>query len=706
MVISQALPRPRAIAYGRLRFRRPSDAWIVFGLALGLYLAVAAILVFKGNAVAGDGISRVGTANGVLFSRDPHLAAVGFVWSPLPNLVLVPLVPLKFLWPALVQQAFLGNIVSSLFMAGAVYQMLRFLQDLGVRRALQLMLIACFALHPMIILHGANAMSEAPLIFFLLLVVRHLVRWLNTREMASLTATGMYLALAYLTRYEATAAAVAVMAIVAAASYARARGARKTRVGLAVCDCLIAGAPYMVAFAVFAVASWLITGIAFQQFSSVYGTAAQLNAKGLSNPSVHTELLWAVEGVKWMLALEPLLPVVAVVVAIRSLVRRDLQSLAAPAVLAAVVAFMFWAHSTGTVLQALRYFIVVIPLVTVLVGILLAPQRGRAAQKSTARAPATWHVQALRFAGIGVLSTLAYILLYNLLRYWMTAGAANGVTLLITAVANTAANRRLTFGARGRTWMVRDQVAGLLAFGVALALTTGALAVLRVFDPAPTRPLEVGVLIGGNLLATAVRFVLLRIAVLHHSETTRMHFRGVGRHAVVRGGFALACVLTVAIALPVGVRTVLDPSINHAEAYPLQALLQGGPQTTPQRQVSSRFLTDRQVAAYIDSMHLARGAVLIDSFRGFVVVMASAHPEEFVTTSDRDFRPVLADPAQSGVQYLLVPPDNDLGLLDAVNRQYPGIYSNGAGIATLVRQFDDPSDLAINWRLYRVNPQQ
>ncbi|HXA27604.1 MAG TPA: hypothetical protein VN193_02555 [Candidatus Angelobacter sp.] len=708
MALSIALPRLRAIPQGRvhLRLRPPSEAWAAFGLALVLYLAVAAILVFKGNAVAGDAISRVGTANGVLFSRDPHLAAIGFVWSPLPNLVLVPLVPLKFLWPALVQQAFLGNIVSALFMAAAVYQMDRFLQDLGVRRALRLLLIAGFALHPMIILHGANAMSEAPLIFFLLLVVRHLTRWLRTREMASLTATGMYLALAYLTRYEASAAAIAVVAIVAVASYTRARGVRRTRVGLALCDSLIAGAPYLVTFVVFAVASWLITGIAFQQFSSVYGTAAQLNAKGLSNPSVHQELVWAVQGVKWMLALEPLLPVVAVAVAIRSLVRRDLQSLAAPAVLAAVVAFMFWAHTTGTILQALRYFIVVIPLVTVMVGILLAPQPGRVAPRTTARAPATWHKQALRFGGIGVLSTLAYILLYNLVREWLSAGAANGVTLLITAVANTAANRRLSFGACGRRWMLRDQVAGLLAFGVALALTTGALATLRVVDPAPSRSLEVAVLVGGSLLATAVRFVLLRVAVLHHSETTRVHVRGLGTSAVVRGGFALACVLLVAIALPVGVRTVLDPDINHAEAYPLQALLQGGPRTTPQRQVSSRYLTDRQVAAYIDAMHLPRGAVLIDSFRGFVVVMASAHPEEFVTTADRDFRPVLADPGQAGVEYLLVPPDNDLGLLDAVNRQYPGIYSNGAGIATLVRQFDDPSDLAINWRLYRVNPQQ
>ena len=48
------------------------------------------------------------------------------------------------------------------------------------------------------------------------------------------------------------------------------------------------------------------------------------------------------------------------------------------------------------------------------------------------------------------LSTLAYLLLYVLLRAPLGAQAANCVALLLTAVANTAANRRLTFGVRGR----------------------------------------------------------------------------------------------------------------------------------------------------------------------------------------------------------------------------------------------------------------
>src|SRR5664279_2463660 len=82
--------------------------------------------------------------------------------------------------------------------------------------------------------------------------------------------------------------------------------------------------------------------------------------------------------------------------------------------------------------------------------------------------------QALRFGVIGVLSTLAYLLLFLGFRVPLGAQAANFVALLLTAVANTAVNRRFTFGVRGQGAM-RHQVQGLLVFGLGLALTSGAL---------------------------------------------------------------------------------------------------------------------------------------------------------------------------------------------------------------------------------------
>ena len=61
------------------------------------------------------------------------------------------------------------------------------------------------------------------------------------------------------------------------------------------------------------------------------------------------------------------------------------------------------------------------------------------------------------------------------------AQAANLVALLLTAIANTAANRRFTFGVAGASKAARHHVEGLIVFAIALAITSGALALLHVF---------------------------------------------------------------------------------------------------------------------------------------------------------------------------------------------------------------------------------
>ena len=124
------------------------------------------------------------------------------------------------------------------------------------------------------------------------------------------------------------------------------------------------------------------------------------------------------------------------------------------------------------------------------------------------------------FSVIGVASTLAYIAGYLLLRSAMPALAANAVSLLVTAVANTAANRRLTFGIRGRSHAGRHQVKGLITFGAGLALTSGALAGLHAAVTAPSRGAEVAVLVAANLAATALRFVLYRTWVFGRRGAT------------------------------------------------------------------------------------------------------------------------------------------------------------------------------------------
>ncbi|WP_319455051.1 MULTISPECIES: bifunctional glycosyltransferase family 2/GtrA family protein [unclassified Mycobacterium] len=118
--------------------------------------------------------------------------------------------------------------------------------------------------------------------------------------------------------------------------------------------------------------------------------------------------------------------------------------------------------------------------------------------------------QLVRFAIVGVVSTLAYALLYLVLHATMGAQAANLVALLLTAIANTTANRAFTFGVRGRTGVTRHQVHGLLVFAFGLAITSGSLFVLHRFDSTVSKEFELSVLVVANLVATSVRFVALR----------------------------------------------------------------------------------------------------------------------------------------------------------------------------------------------------
>jgi putative flippase GtrA len=116
--------------------------------------------------------------------------------------------------------------------------------------------------------------------------------------------------------------------------------------------------------------------------------------------------------------------------------------------------------------------------------------------------------QAIRFGVVGALSTLAYLLLFMLARP-LGAQPANLVALLVTAVANTAANRRFTFGVSG-DGAARQQLQGLVVFALGLVLTSGSLALLTDLVAHPARLLELSVLVAANLAATVLRFVLFR----------------------------------------------------------------------------------------------------------------------------------------------------------------------------------------------------
>ena len=135
--------------------------------------------------------------------------------------------------------------------------------------------------------------------------------------------------------------------------------------------------------------------------------------------------------------------------------------------------------------------------------------------------------QVLRFGLVGVASTLAFALLYLVLQGPFTAQEANFLALLLTAVGNTAANRRFTFGISGPSRLLTQQVQGLIVFLLAWGITSSALFILHTAAPAATPSAELLTLTGANILATLMRFVLLRVWVF------RMRRSGKGRPTIL-----------------------------------------------------------------------------------------------------------------------------------------------------------------------------
>ena len=85
---------------GATSTRRRGEPWVWFVVCSIVYGGIGWWLLSR-DLIFPDAMSRVANAYYVLFSRDPHLAAIGFVWNPLPSLATLPLLVFSPWFPAL-----------------------------------------------------------------------------------------------------------------------------------------------------------------------------------------------------------------------------------------------------------------------------------------------------------------------------------------------------------------------------------------------------------------------------------------------------------------------------------------------------------------------------------------------------------------------------------------------------------------------------
>ncbi len=354
-----AFPAPPA---SPLPTRGPSFA--IFFAAFAVYLTVGVYLAVDQQFLFGDTLSRVQAAQSVLYSRDPHLSAIGFIFTPLTAVVQLPLIALSPWIPALTADALAAVITSALFMAGSVVMLAGIARDRGAPLPLAVIVVLAYAANPMIVLYGANGMSEAPALFFILWATRRLLRWVDTDDVHDLIVVGLALALGFLTRYDVGAAAVAAALTVAVISWRRpvedAEPVGDDRHHRAVIDGAIVALPTLAAFLMWSVTSWIISGELLAQFTSEYGNAAIIEQSGGSGSDSVAEALRF--SFTELLILAPALPVLlAVVTAVRWRRRRRIVLVAAVVVGAAVLAFQIVVYARGTTFGFLRFYLAVIP---------------------------------------------------------------------------------------------------------------------------------------------------------------------------------------------------------------------------------------------------------------------------------------------------------------------------------------------------------
>jgi hypothetical protein len=199
MAAATVLRRPASPLHHEPAKTRDRAAW---GVALAaLIISVAAYVItvqVHGSLLYVDSISHLEIARRVVSSTSPGLAQLGYVWLPLPHLLMLPLVWINPLY----QNGFAGSVVSMAAYVATAVLIYKIAFRLTRRKFAGVVAAGVFALNVNMLYMQSTPMTEALLFCMLAAMVYCVQQWADTDKYQYLIAGAVAALCATLTRYE------------------------------------------------------------------------------------------------------------------------------------------------------------------------------------------------------------------------------------------------------------------------------------------------------------------------------------------------------------------------------------------------------------------------------------------------------------------------------------------------------------------------
>ncbi len=352
------------------------ELWLMGLIVLAINLFMVYVVVFEVGFFLPDATSRTRAVWQVFYSNDPKLSNIGFVWTPLPAFLQLPLV----LIPGFLYKGLSGNIVTAVMGTCAALVLLVFLRRVKLDVVMRWLVVMTFVFNPMIWFYSANAMSEITFSFFTMLAVYCYWRWSESKgRWTFLTGCSLATAGAFLSRYEGVILIVVFGALVAWQAFLwQYRNPHYIESAI-----LLYGAPVVYVVSLWLLACYLIVGDPLYFARGPYSNAARIGYQLAGTPwlvPLKGNLLASAQTVlteTWLIF--PAFILLSGILFILAVIRRSWVWVYLLGAAWSFTAFMVLNVYAGQTMMFIRYFFAEIPVAFLIgAGILQLIPRGRA----------------------------------------------------------------------------------------------------------------------------------------------------------------------------------------------------------------------------------------------------------------------------------------------------------------------------------------